>query len=476
MPLSQVEKRWRPVLRRAIAALRRTGVVNLIAALRAALAPAEKEAFLDCLNADRHRFLGYSDSSYGPAKVAERQASLVRHLAEAARENPGLRVADAFKSAARATSKRPKSKMFGIKKFPRTRTRKKHVDSLAVRTAVRDFLMKHSSPSGNIGKRRIQGQKRGEFVRVRSLHRSIRKLWQSERAMQKLLGRSLFYEHVKKYHSEFRRFKKKVDVCSFCHKYDKLVLPNVRSVVVSAQRALVDLETDYFAELHYIWDGLVAADQADPDGKQSLQYVEALIRFIRRQNAIRGATLADGPGDFARRARLHETEHNVASDLEKQADVLRACEHHFMSVKRQHCQRENMLHNVSPHAVDVQLDFKENDTMPVGPSEEGTWFWGTSREQVNTLGIFLSWRDSQGRRRENYYHYVSAIMDKTALFAAECLRDCIERAGFNHALWTDLNVWADCGPHFRCYLFVWAIGRILSRGLRTTPSTPLASH
>ena len=114
--------------------------------------------------------------------------------------------------------------------------------------------------------------------------------------------------------------------------------------------------------------------------------------------------------------------------------------------------------------------------MPVGPSEEGTWFWGTSREQVNTLGIFLSWRDRQGRRRENYYHYVSAIMDKTALFAAECLRDCIERAGFNHARWTDLNVWADCGPHFRWYLFVWAIGRILSRGLRTTPSTPLASH
>ena len=98
----------------------------------------------------------------------------------------------------------------------------------------------------------------------------------------------------------------------------------------------------------------------------------------------------------------------------------------------------------------LQWDYKQNDTIPVGPAEGGDWYWATSREQITTLGFYAVWLDpDDGIKRERYYHFCSSVLEHSALFAVTCLKDVLQ--DLEISTFTGLSCWVDCGPHFRCY-------------------------
>ena len=316
----------------------------------------------------------------------------------------------------------------------------------AVQAKVRAYLLENSQETSHFKK--IQGA----LVRCRCLSRSNRKLWRLSGDMQTLMSLSLWKEHLKKKHPEFIKFKKKVDMCPICHKYDKLVVPKVRKAISEALLQITKVAPDYFATLEKMWAEWEAAGQTDPDGKCSLQYVRTAVEHIDATLAARRRTpVSNQPSARSFRLELKEAEAKASNLLKGELQTLEACEHHFHSWRRQHRERERLETELPATAVLVQLDYAENLTIPVGPVEEQSWFWATARLSVSVLGFYVRfWED--GKLRSLYLNYVSQILDHTALHAALALKDVVAKLPSAEA--ADLHVWSDCGPHFRAYAFV----------------------
>ena len=115
--------------------------------------------------------------------------------------------------------------------------------------------------------------------------------------------------------------------------------------------------------------------------------------------------------------------------------------------------------------IDVQLDFKENDSVPLAPEETQDMFWGSAHQAVTTLGFCVTHRKSTYpcNIETRYFYYCTYIRDHTQLFAAVALKDLLERLNVQAEWCHRLHVWADCGPHFRGYMFLWNLRSMVSR-------------
>lgn len=60
----------------------------------------------------------------------------------------------------------------------------------------------------------------GTWTTARQLARGRLKLWKNNVDMQQLMCRSAWYKHLAKLQQTFKHFKKRVDLCSICYKYD----------------------------------------------------------------------------------------------------------------------------------------------------------------------------------------------------------------------------------------------------------------
>ena len=116
-----------------------------------------------------------------------------------------------------------------------------------------------------------------------------------------------------------------------------------------------------------------------------------------------------------------------------------------------------MLANPAVGDLDIQLDFKENVTVPLGPGHAQDWFWATARRSITTLGFCVTHLSAERKVVTRYFHYLTYILDHSQLFAALALKDLLRRLGLPGAPFQKLHVWADCGTHFRGYLFLWEL-------------------
>ena len=123
------------------------------------------------------------------------------------------------------------------------RGRKSKVNDPEIGQSVRNFLVANSQIAAHyrkVGK---------DFVQCRALSRSKSKLWKLNPSMQALMSLTSWKRHLRLVHPQFTKFKKKVDVCPICHKYDKLVVPKVRKAVDGAMQIVLTVEKTYFAKL-----------------------------------------------------------------------------------------------------------------------------------------------------------------------------------------------------------------------------------
>ena len=250
---------------------------------------------------------------------------------------------------------------------------------------VHEFLMRNSTRSGYV----VRAKKSGVVRRIRLLTKSKRQLHRRNPEMKGLMSYGTWARHVKKHHKDFKYKKRRVDLCSFCHKYDKIMVPKVQRIVENAEKRILEHDKHYLDPMRKNWEGRVQQGTADPDGKASLQYVNGLVHFLTRQIDHR-AVISDFyvPRQTAAKSKAHEAANISRAELKQAKTELESCSHHFHSVRRQHQFREGMLAMPRVHEVDVQLDFKENVTVPFGPEEEQEIHWGSARRPISTLGFF----------------------------------------------------------------------------------------
>ena len=258
------------------------------------------------------------------------------------------------------------------------------------------------------------------FCKVYNLKSSRGRLWARSTAMQSLLSRAVWYRHLKLKHPNFVRLKCRTDVCTFCHKYDKVLLPALKRDLEASRGSVQSAQADYFEALDKHWEAMKADGRTDPDDRCSLQFVNFMKLFMDRRAAQRMREKTT-PGTVARRQDLKEAEAAACNTMQKYKDILECCAHHFASVRRQHEHRESLEISLAKDACLIQLDFMENMTWPLGPEEASDWFWATSRESMTTLGFFVSyWRD--GLLVKEYYHYISQVLNHDSAFACQCLQ------------------------------------------------------
>ena len=135
------------------------------------------------------------------------------------------------------------------------------------------------------------------LVQCRALTRSKSKLWKLNQGMQDLMSLTSWLRHLKVEHPQFTKFKKKVDMCPICHKYDKLVVPRVNQYVEGAFHQVRALDATYFENLDNHWNSLEAAGKTDPEGKTGLQFVRGAVNYIeKKMDARRLKTTPSGKG------------------------------------------------------------------------------------------------------------------------------------------------------------------------------------
>ncbi|CAK8992137.1 unnamed protein product [Durusdinium trenchii] len=346
------------------------------------------------------------------------------------------------------------------------RGRKTKVHSSKIRSAVRVHLLENSTTTAKL-------MKCGATVEpVYNLNFSRRRLWTRSLPMQRLLSQPAWYKHLAAHHANFVKLKCRTDVCCFCHKYDKVVLPSARSDVELARATVQNEKPDYFQVMDAHWEGMEREGRTDPDGRASLQYVKFLKLFIDRTSDARQKT-ATLPGTVRARQLLKESEATASSLLGKHVSVLECCSHHFTGVKRQHDRRELLEKKLPKRTLVVQMDFMENMTWPLGPEEAQDWFWATARESMTTLGFYACyWKD--GKHVREYWHYISQILNHDSAYAVHCLNDLLR--SLNTGDIDELQVWCDTGTHFRSYEFAWNLVEQCREKFPTTVLNFFAAH
>lgn len=300
--------------------------------------------------------------------------------------------------------------------------RKSKVHAPDISDKVRVYLLENSAVTSKLMK--FDGQ----VVPVYNLKASRGRLWARSDSMQALMSRPIWYKHLKAKHANFVRLKCRTDVCTFCHKFDKVVLPALRKDLDLARSQVESAQANYFESLDSHWEAMKRQGRTDADDQLSLQFVKFLKLFLDR-NANERMRQPSARGTLELRQRLKEAEASAVSNISKYVEVLESCSHHFQSVRRQHAQREHMEHNLPKDSVLIQLDFMENMTWPLGPEEAQDWFWATSRESMTTLGFYVCvWRG--GVLCKENYHYISQVLNHDSAYACQCLRPGFCSNGF----------------------------------------------
>jgi hypothetical protein len=102
----------------------------------------------------------------------------------------------------------------------------------------------------------------------------------------------------------------------------------------------------------------------------------------------------------------------------------------------------------------VHMDFLQHDTLPIGPKEDGAWWYANARLSI-TLLVILVWGE---QLHPTFYTYCSYCMEQTPGFVIACFMDLRARLNAD-VVFERFHVFCDVGRHFQASRF---IGYILS--------------
>ena len=114
---------------------------------------------------------------------------------------------------------------------------------------------------------------------------------------------------------------------------------------------------------------------------------------------------------------------------------------HFQAVQWQNLSYEDALANLGQDEVFWHFDFKQNVSIPQGPSEGGAWWYANARLEFTVFGLMEARRTSTGVRR-CYYTVLSLRPDCTVWW---CHVKFIK--GLNISRHETLRVHRDPEPH-----------------------------
>ena len=152
---------------------------------------------------------------------------------------------------------------------------------------------------------------------------------------------------------------------------------------------------------------------------------------------------------------LHQKEGPLEHQLRWHKKCVQSYEFHRQCADIQGAECRRQTREVQKGSCIIWLDWKQNISLPIQHTETGDSFWAQARAECSVLGIIVYTAAEKGKEpRKRCFVYVSDIIDHTCLAAAIQLdlARTDELADFKGI--SNIAVWADCGPHYRCIDFL----------------------
>ena len=229
---------------------------------------------------------------------------------------------------------------------------------------------------------------------AKNLTDSKTQLYHCSECVADSVSKSTWMRYLKKDFSEYRCAKRRLDVCKKCLQWDQQVLSSAAFSFKTWRDKLEELVPSYF----HRWDEeVVPALPPNAEKDMRVEYAEAFLNYVDEHGKSRPKSKAKGALKLA--ADLHRVEAEVAHELRSRWSKVRdqtsvgllplVQMHSLHFAVRDRSKEVNSEHRRHPAdgTIYFQFDFKEHDTLPVGPEESGDFWYANARLGVTVLGI-----------------------------------------------------------------------------------------
>ena len=97
----------------------------------------------------------------------------------------------------------------------------------------------------------------------------------------------------------------------------------------------------------------------------------------------------------------------------------------------------------------IVVDFKQDIIIGSGKRQRGSSFFDQIHRSV--LAFVVYYYDTvQKKIQQRNYIYISSVLNKDATHVSHCMQQMIQTKWFISQKFTEVTLWCDTGPHFRC--------------------------
>ena len=163
---------------------------------------------------------------------------------------------------------------------------------------------------------------------------------------------------------------------------------------------------------------------------------------------------------------LHEAEAGLLHELRWIQKVVAAYEFHQRSALRQKEELQKQLGALKEGTAIAWLDWKQNVTLPLAYCATGDQYWATARMEASVLGFILFEGKQGSPPAKTAVILITDVIEHTALAATLQFEELVRPLLPSNL--KQLHIWADVGPHFRCWDFVAYINKLASTSRQTS--------
>ena len=265
------------------------------------------------------------------------------------------------------------------------------------------------------------------------------------RSMPALRGRLNFRQFRKihkTYFPEYKRARKKTDLCDHCVSYTKKILPRARDFMQRVQKDMEEVCPNYWhpvlrrAKFKSLFTSL--------DTSSSLTLVQDVLGTLHER------CFANLRAASPRPESIRHVEGALLTEAKLHSQIVAAYEWHQAAAQVEQSNMRNLVENLGPNRAYCHFDFMEKLPIPISGSETSDQFHGSQRKTLSVFTMYAVQRNAAGQKTVLAVVLVSEIIELSALFGSLCVLECLKHIE-NVGSLEELILGFDAGTHFRSY-------------------------
>ena len=280
-------------------------------------------------------------------------------------------------------------------------------------------------------------------------------MWTPNRSSPSLCGQldaRQFRLIHKLYFPEYKRARRKTDLCDHCQVYVKKIKPRTRNFLLRAKEEMQTACPNYWKQL--LKRARYKSLFTSLDLTESLKLLAEILSTVHekscqlvRQAAPKPESIRHAEGQLLREAKLHR-------------EICQSYDFHMAAAAMEQHNMRELVRSIGPNRCYIHCDYMEKLPIPISGSETSDQFHGSQRKTLSVFTGYMVQCNSAGVRTVTAIVLISDIIELSALFASMCVMECLKHVVGLGTL-DELVLGFDTGTHFRSYenmyWFLWHI-------------------